>query len=375
MRKKLLFVVNVDWFFVSHRLPIAVEAMREGYEVHLATQMTDLEDRLRDLGIICHPMKIDRSYGGALHIIHFLWSLFQLFRTLRPDIVHLVSIKPVIFGGIAARLTGTKNVVASISGLGFVFIAKGVKATLRRWLVRFLYRLSLGNGSAIIIVQNTTDREEFLKMIGKPKMKTVLVNGSGVDMNEYTVSPLPDGPCRVLMGARLLRDKGLMEYMEAAQTLRAKRPDMTFLIAGDVDPGNPATIDQDELANLKADGSVEFLGHVSDMASLMASCHLVVLPSYREGLPRVLIEAAACGRAVVTTDVPGCRDAIVPGKTGLLAKSHDAQSLTAAIEQASSDRQLLEDMGKAGRQFAETTFDVQQVVDRHMDVYKNLSAV
>lgn len=375
MPKTLLFVVNVDWFFVSHRLPIAVEALRRGYEVHLATQMTDQEDKLRDLGIICHPMTIDRSYGGALHIIHFLWSLCRLFRDLRPDIVHLVSIKPVIFGGIAARLTRTQNVAASISGLGFVFVARGFKATLRRWLVRFLYRLSLGDGSATIIVQNTTDRDEFLRMIGKPQMKTVLVNGSGVDLSEYTVSPLPDGPYRVVMAARLLRDKGLMEYMEAARALRAKRLELTFLIAGDVDPGNPATINQDELAELKAEGTVEFLGHVQDMASLMASCHLVVLPSYREGLPRVLIEAAACGRAVVTTDVPGCRDAIVPAKTGLLAKSHDAQSLTAAIEQATGDRQRLEDMGKAGRQFAETTFDIRQVVSRHMDVYDTLTAV
>ncbi len=373
MRKSLLFVVNVDWFFVSHRLPIAIEAMQHGYEVHLATQMTGQEERLRELGIICHPMSIDRGYGGFLHIMHFLWSLCGLFRKTRPDIVHLVSIKPVIFGGIAARLTGTKNVVASISGLGFVFIAKGLMAGLRRRLVQLLYRLSLGNGKATIIVQNTSDRDDFKRMIGKPDMETILIRGSGVDLDQYPLTPLPEGPLRIVMAARLLHDKGVVEYLSAARILRDKGLDITFLLAGDVDPANPACISQSELTAMKEEGVVTFSGHVQDVASLMASCHLVVLPSYREGLSKVLIEAAACGRAIVTTDVPGCRDAIVSGETGLLAEPRDAASLAAAIEQATGDRQRLEEMGKAGRRFAEATFDVRQVVARHLEIYDALS--
>lgn len=373
MGRSLLFIVNVDWFFVSHRLPIAVEAMRRGYAVHLAAQMTEHEDELSALGIICHPLTIDRRSHGPLDILQFVWSTCRLLRRLRPDIVHLVTIKPVIFGGIAARLIRAKNVVASISGLGFVFLAQGFRARMRRAMVRFLYRRALGRGNTTVIVQNATDLDDVKKIFSRSKIATALIKGSGVDLDEYPVLDLPEGCYRVLMAARLLRDKGVREYATAARLMRNKGLDLEFLLAGDTDPGNPATVTHSELAELKEEGVVDVLGHTDDMAGLMASCHLIVLPSYREGLPKVLIEAAACGRAIVTTDVPGCRDAILPGKTGLLAKSHDATSLAVAIEQATSDRKALENMGKAGRLLAETTFDIRKVVARHLEIYEAVS--
>lgn len=367
--KKLLFIVNVDWFLVSHRLPIALEAIRRGQQVHLAAQFTDREDELKRLGIVCHPMKLDRRGGGPIEAARTVWFLARLLARLRPDVVHLVTLKPVIFGGIAARLTGTKNIIASISGLGFVFIAKGYGAWLRRNMVQLLLRIALGGEGTQVIFQNQTDEEEIRKHIGKQSLRTVVIPGSGVDLNKFHHTALPEGPVRVLMAARLLIDKGVREFLEAARILSAARPDLVFLLAGDPDPGNPASASMRQVQEWNVARQVEVMGHVQEMAALIPSCHLVVLPSYREGLPKVLVEAAACGRAVVTTDVPGCRDAIVPGQTGLIVPVGDAAALAAAIDHVTSDRNLLEKLGRAGRELAETRFDISAVVASHFEVY------
>lgn len=372
MKKKLLFVVNVDWFFLSHRLPIAIEAIKQGYEVHLATCITDKLDELLSHALIVHPVNIGRSSTSLSAEARTFWSLLKVFRTVRPHIVHLVTIKPVIFGGIASRLTGTPGVVAAISGLGFVFLAKGWKALVIRTLVGVSYRLALGKRNIKVIFQNTSDRETLMQVSGLQREKAVMISGSGVDLSAYAAKPLPQGVPVVVMAARLLRDKGVHEFVSAAQLLKHRGIEAHFWLVGDPDTGNPASVNDADLSFWRSEGVIELFGHRNDMANVFAQSHIVVLPSYGEGLPKVLVEAAANGRAVITTDCPGCRDAIIPNVTGVLVPPRDAVALADAIQRLLQDHTLRECMGQAGRQLAEREFAIEKVVSAHLAVYRDL---
>lgn len=372
LKKKLLFLVNVDWFFLSHRLPIAIEALGQGYEVHVATGITDKLDVLHSHGFVVHPLAIGRSSTSFAVEFRTFLEMLSVFKKVQPHIVHLVTIKPVIYGGIAARLVGVPGVVAAISGLGFVFLAKGWKATVVRSLVSGLYRLALGKRNLKVICQNPDDRKTLIQIAGLPSDKVIMIRGSGVDLSAYAAMPFPQGLPVVVMAARLLRDKGVHEFVIAAQILKQRGVDARFWLVGDSDPGNPASISETEIGIWCREGAVEFLGHRSDIDSVFAQSHVVVLPSYREGLPRVLIEAAASGRAVVTTDVPGCRDAIEPEVTGLLVPPRDAVALADAIQHLLLDSELCERMGQAGRHLAEREFAIEKVVSTHLEVYRNL---
>jgi glycosyltransferase involved in cell wall biosynthesis len=372
-KKKLLFLVNADWFFVSHRLPIALAAMNEGYEVHVATPVTNKLDAMLSHGLIVHPVVISRGSMSPVTEARTFLQMHHVVRKVRPHLVHLVTPKPVLYGGIAARLAGVPGVVAAVSGLGFVFTAKGFKAAVARLLVTWMYRLTLGNRNLKVIVQNADDREELARAASLKDENVVMIPGSGVDLSAFAPAPSPRGAPVVVMAARLLRDKGVHEFVAAARTLKARGVTAHFLLVGDPDAGNPTSIDEGELVAWRSEALVELTGYRSDIAEIFARAHVVVLPSYREGLPKVLIEAAACGRAVVTTDVPGCRDAIEPGVTGLLVPPRDAASLANAIEALLLDVELRERMGRAGRQLAERKFAIAKVVSAHLEVYRHLT--
>lgn len=370
MRKpRLLIVVNVDWFFLSHRLPIALAARDAGYEVHVAAALTRPVADIERHGLTLHPLDIDRRSAGLLQALKLLGSLLRLMCALAPDVVHLVTIKPVLLGGLAARLARVPRVVAAISGLGFVFIARGAIATLRRLAVSALYRLALARPGVCVIFQNADDQALLQRYAGVRDTQVVRIRGSGVDLAAWPVRPLPEGPVTVLMASRLLVDKGVVEFVEAARHLRGHRG-ARFVLVGDVDPGNPTSLARDRVQAWADEGLIEWWGHRADMPTVLAAAHLVVLPSYREGLPKGLIEAAACGRAVVTTDVPGCRDAIDPGRTGLLVKVRDARALADGIRELLDDPARLRSMGETGRHWAERMFDVREVVASHLALYR-----
>jgi glycosyltransferase involved in cell wall biosynthesis len=371
-RPRLLFVVNNPAFFLSHRLPLALAAQREGYDVHVATMDGDSVPRIQAHGMTHHVVPMTRSGKNPLTELTTIGALVRLFRQVRPDVVHLVTIKPVLYGGVAARLARVPGMVSAISGLGFVFVARGAKAALVRAVVTVLYRIALGHPNSRIVFQNGSDRDVLRGLGAVRDEQVVMIRGSGVDLSEFAVVPEPPGPVVVLMVARLLRDKGVMEFVEAARRLRGQNVNVRMLLAGGIDPGNPASVTEADVRAWQAEGVVEPLGERNDIAALYASAHIAVLPSYREGLPRSLIEAAACGRAVVTTDVPGCRDAIEPDVTGLLVPSHDAQALAAAIARLATDTSLRQRMGAAGRALAEREFDIQDVCDKHLSLYRTL---
>ncbi len=372
MNCKLMFVVNSDSFFMSHRLPIALTALQQGFDVHVATGLTNCMDKMQALGLTVHPLNLDRRSSGVFSNGRTFFQILRIFIKVRPDVVHLVTIKPVLLGGVAARLAAVPSVVAAISGLGFVFISHGIKATIRRWLVGLLYRFALNHHRMKVIFQNEDDQAYIVKLSRLPKERIRLIRGSGVDLTYYSPSPLPEGQPVVVLAARLLIDKGVREFVQAARVLNSGGNVARFVLVGEPDQGNPATISDDELNQWVSEEVIEWWGQRNDIPQVFASSYMVVLPSYREGLSKVLIEAAACGRAVITTDAPGCRDAIEPDVTGLLVPIRDAAALSDAIKRLLNTPSLCEEMGRAGRKLAERSFDVKQVVAEHMRIYNEL---
>jgi glycosyltransferase involved in cell wall biosynthesis len=370
--KKLLFVVNVDWFFLSHRLPIALAAQRVGFEVHIATGITDKLSVLQGHGLKVHVLGLVRDGVGLLNAVQTALDLWRIIKRVKPDLVHLVTIKPVLLGGLVARWARVPALVSAVSGLGYVFTALGLKARLRQGLVGLIYGWALGHRNQAVIFQNLDDRDTLMAATGLPLSKVEMIRGSGVDLTQYTLAPEADGLPVVLFPARLLGDKGLFDFVEAARLLRAKGLAARFVLAGLLDMANPTSVTQAQLDVWLAEGVVEHWGYRFDMPQVLASATVVALPSYREGMPKALLEAAACGRTVVTSDVPGCREAIEPGVTGLLVRVRSVENLAHAIEQLLNQPELRKSMGLAGRRLAEREFDVQAVVQRHLAIYQRL---
>jgi len=305
--RTLLFVVNVDWFFVSHRLPIALKAIESGFEVHLLCAVTDKEQYLKSLGIRVHPFPFVRSGTNLFHETASFLKLYRKVIDLKPDLIHLVTIKPVLYGGIIARIARVPAVVSAISGLGFLFAKRsGVWAKSLRSLVLILYRISMGHPNQRVIFQNSSDMSQLTEAGGVDQARAVIIPGSGVRLEEFSMIPEPDGPPVVVMASRLLRNKGVVEFVEAARLLKSMGINAKFMLLGEPDVGNPESVGESEVRAWRDEGKVDCLGFCSNMSELFSLAHIVVLPSYYgEGLPKVLIEAAACGRAVVTTDMPG----------------------------------------------------------------------
>lgn len=374
--KKLLFVVNVDWFFVSHRLPIALQAMEMGYDVHVICAVSDKKEYIEDLGIILHHFDFSRSGKNILKEFHSVYKLYREIKKISPDIVHLVTIKPVLYGGIVARLLRVPALVSAISGLGFLFVKRrGIKTVVLRKMVLCMYRFAMNHRNQIVIFQNTADRQALVDAGGVQEDKTRMIRGSGVDLNEYPMSPELSGIPVIIMASRLLKDKGVCEFVEAARIINAHGLKAHFRLIGDPDEGNPESVNAALVQSWQNEGIVSCLGYRSDIAQIFSQSHIVVLPSYREGLPKVLIEAAACGRAVITTDVPGCRDAIEDNLTGLLVLPRDIPALVCAMNRLIDDKELRQRMGQAGRTLAEREFRIDKVVSAHLAIYDELLVV
>lgn len=373
--RKILFVVNDISFFLSHRLPIALTARDAGYEIHISgTDEDNKKASLHDYGFTYHPWPVTRSGKNPFTEITLIWKLIRILKYVKPDILHLITIKPVIYGGISARFTGNSAVVAAITGLGFVFSSKSLNASVLRFLAAKLYRAALKHLRLCVIFQNRDDAEIISRLAALKPEKSCLIRGSGVNLVEYSFSPLPPSaelPI-VVLAARLLKSKGVPEFVAAARKLHKQEINARFVLVGSPDEKNPESMSKDFIAICARDGIVEHWGYRNDMPEVLRQSSLVVLPSWREGIPKVLLESAAAGRAVITTDAPGCRDAIIPDITGLLVPLRDADALADAIKQLLSDRARLEAMGKAGRKLAEREFDVRRVVDKHLEIYQNL---
>jgi len=369
----LLIVVNVAWFFFSHRLPIALAAKAAGYDVHVVSGAKSHQERQKfaSHGLTFHEIPLSRGGANPLKDWATIRAMAAAFRTVRPDIVHLVTIKPLLYGGLLGRFTGVQRVICAVSGLGYVFVAKGRVAQLRRWLLSKLLRLSIGHPKAHVILQNNDDLEELSSRGILPHCTTHLIRGSGVDLERFRPHPEVSGTPRVLLPARLLVDKGIGEFCAAADLLAERNVHGEFVLVGPLDPDNPSGISRPELEKLTESGQVTWLGQQDDMPDVLRNSHVVVLPSYREGLPKALIEAAAAGRPIVTTDVPGCRDVVEEGVSGILVPARNAPCLADAIEALLVSPELRRTYGLAGRRKAEAEFGVESVVGQTLALYES----
>ena len=368
-----MFNVNVAWFLISHRLPIVRAARDNGFEVHVTADIDS--DRevgvLEKEGMIFHRVRLRRGGLRPSEDLAYLARLRSIMKTVQPDLIHNVSVKPIVYGSLAAQTLGLRRVVNSISGLGYSFSGEGSRRILAR-VARLAYRVALHRSDSRVIFQNPDDIETFAAArIIRPE-QAVLIRGSGVDLDAFPFCREPDGTVTVVLPARMLRDKGVCEFAEASRLLRARGHNARFLLAGMKDEANPAGMSASDLMDLQRNTGVEWLGHVSDMASLYASVHAVCLPSYREGLPKALIEACAVGRPIVTSDVPGCREVVTHGVNGLLVRPRDAEALALALDRLLTDPALRSRMGAAGRRRAEMEFDVKSVVRATLDLYEKM---
>ena len=370
-RGKLLFFVTEDYYFVSHRLPIAAAAKADGYDVCVVTRVGECGDVIRRAGLRLIAFDNARSSVNPIADLPRLIRLILLYRRERPDIVHHVAMKPVLFGSLAARWSGRRpHVINALAGMGWLFTSgRG----LARWLkpaVRRALRHAVSSG--ITLVQNTDDAQ-LVAELGVPGPRIRLVAGSGVDLERFQPRPVPDGLPVIVMHSRLLWHKGVGEYVAAARLLRQRGVAARFLLAGEPDPANPASIPAAQIKEWALEASVEFLGQVEDVPGLLAGSHIVCLPSHREGLPKSLIEAAAAGRAIVTTDVPGCRAVVRDGDNGLLVRVRNPDALADGLERLIADPDLRQAMGARGRARAEREFSLDLVIGQTLALYREVT--
>lgn len=369
---KLFFVVNVDSFFLSHRLPLGLEALKRGYQVTVVAIDTGKKEEIEKHGMRFVSLPISRSGTDIWTELGALWFLYRLYRKEKPQIVHHIAIKAVTYGSIAARMAGVPKVVNAISGLGFVFINAADNKILYQLLLS-LFKIGLSSKRVTVIFQNLDDLDFFKNLKVLKPAQMVYIKGSGVDLCEffYTENETPS-PIRVVLPARMLRDKGVEEFVAAAQMLKPKYGEQVqFILAGGVDIENKAGIPEHQLLQWAAEGSVDWIGFQQNMAAVFRASHIVVLPSYREGLPKALIEACATGRAIVTTDVPGCREVVTTGVNGILVNPKDVQGLSMALDQLITNPDLCKKMGKMARQKAEHEFSIHSVVEKTFNIYKS----
>lgn len=362
---RVLVLAGLAQSLVNFRGPLLVEMARRGHQVHAAAPGLDADPAvgafLRAQGITGHDILLDRGGLNPLRDLRALLGLARLMRRVKPDLVLPYTIKPVIWGLIAARLAGVRRRAALITGLGYAFTGavQGKRALVQR-IARALYRTAL-TGAEVVFFQNPDDAAEFarLGLLGRGAKPTI-VDGSGVDLAHFAAVPLRPGPPRFLLIARLLRDKGIGEYVEAARQLRLTCPQAQCHLVGDVD-ANPDSFSRAEVEGWHTAGDVVWHGALADVRPALAACQVYVLPSYREGTPRTVLEAMATGRAIITTDAPGCRETVVDGENGFLVPVRDAAALANAMRRFCDDPALAAHLGEASRKLARRRYDVHRV--------------
>ena len=371
-RRKILYFATEDWAFCLHRLPLARAALRAGYDVAVVVRVRNHGGPIIAAGLRLIPVNIARGGMHPWRELRTLLELWRIYRAERPDIVHHVAVKPVLYGSLIAALTGVRATINALTGMGFLFTSKRRLARLLRPAVEIALRILLNRSASRVILQNADDLRG-LAGAGIVKPGTArLIRGSGVDTLAFTPSPEPPGTPLVVLPARLLWDKGVGEFVAAARQLRQQGVPARFVLVGDRDPENPAVVPQATLDAWRAEGFVELWGWRDDMAQVYRDCHVVCLPSYREGLPKALLEAAACGRPLVSCDVEGCREAVRHGESGLLVPVRDATALAAALRQLIENASQRAKFGRAAREIAVAEFSLDSVIEQTFALYREL---
>jgi glycosyltransferase involved in cell wall biosynthesis len=374
---KFVFFANTDWYLYNFRLSTALHLKSLGAEVVMLSPPGDFGARFAEHGIRWLKLAMDRASLNPAREALTLRRLVRLLKREQPDLLHSFTVKCAVYGALAARAAKVPAVVNAVAGMGYVFTSDHLKARVLRPIVRTLMRGTLGGGHSRVILQNPDDAAAFAASRLVPPEQIRVIRSSGVDIRRFRPAPKPPQdrrPLRVLLAARLLREKGVGEFVEAAALLKQQGRDIDFLIAGMPDPGNPRSVEHDEVEQWQRQGLVTWLGHVDDMPALLHSVDVMALPSYyREGVPKCLIEGAASGLALITTDLPGCREVVARhGVDGLHAQPRDAQSLAELLVRLDDDRELLQRLGECARKKALDEFDERLVIAKTVEVYGEL---
>lgn len=373
MQKKLIIVVNQDFFFLSHRLPIGVAAKDNGYDVTIVSEDTGASNKIREAGLKTINLPINKAGTNIKNEIKTFFFLFKLFKREKPDIVHLVGLKTMLWGSIACRLTRVKTMVCAVCGLGMLFDENHIHSLMTRSILKVL-RITHNKKYLTVIFQNNDDKDIFLDAKIMREEQCAFTNGSGINLKNYDYTPEPtEGPIKIIFTARMVEDKGVMILIDAAKILEEEyKGKIQFLLCGGLDT-NPNSITKEVLES-KCDGEyIQWLGHRKDVFDLLKQSHIMAFPSwYREGLPKSIIEAEAIGRPIVTTDSVGCRNTIIDGENGFLIPIKDSSALATALKKLIENPELRQKMGRNAREFAVSKFNIEDVVNVHLGVYNNI---
>lgn len=374
MNKALFIVVNVDWFFLSHRLPIALAAKEKGYRVTIVSKDTGKREEIEALGLRFINVEFERSGANPLHELRCIKILYKIYKLEKPDIIHHVTLKASLLGCLAAKLSGIKRIVNAISGFGYNFTDE--RTGIKQRIIRTMMNMAFKSKKFHFIFQNPDDINQFMKFNFVSESQIHLIKGSGVDLNKFTYEkPISKEKVQVILPARMLYDKGIIEFIQAAKKIKDKVVDKAeFVLVGDCDTINLSGIKEEDIKREIDVPFLNWIGFKKDIFSVIKNSDIVVLPSYREGLPKSLIEACAVGRPIVTTDVEGCRECVIEGYNGYLVPAKNIETLSEKMEDLINDPEKRTRMGLNGRILAEKNFSIDSVIREHLRIYKDLES-
>lgn len=371
MKKKILYVVNIDSFFISHREDIALKA-KSFLKIHLATKFKRNVNYFKKKKIYTHNLFIERGKFSIFSNLITMINIFLIIIKIRPDLIHFISIKPVLLGGLISRLFPTVPKIFSITGLGSAFIKDDNFSKIKNVFLSFLYKIALNQKNIKIIFQNKYDLNFILKIVKLKKFQYKLIKGSGVSLTKYKPKKLNFKKPIVMFPSRIMLHKGVFEFVKAAKMLKKKKTEARFVLVGDLEKENPSKIKKNLIMNWVKENLVEYWGFKTNMPKILNLATIVVLPSYREGFPKVLMEAAACGRPSIATDVPGCKDAVIHNQTGVLVPVRNYKILAIEIKRLLNNKSKIKKMGLNSRKYALKNFNINTIVNLHLEIYRKI---
>ncbi len=367
---KILYFITEDWFFCSHFIERAVAAIEAGNEVAVMTRIGESASAIEKAGIRVIPITIQRRSFNLLREIAVIHSVWKIYRKEKPDLLHHVALKPILYGSLAARVSGVRAIVNAPVGMGFIFSSRTFLANLLRPIVKTALRSLLNPHGSKVVFENRDDINWAISTGLVKRDSAILIRGAGVNLEQFFPTAKPDGIPLIMLSARMLWDKGIKEFVQAASIIKQRGISARFILVGGGDTGNPTSIPEEQLLTWDKQGLVEWWGHKKDMASVLGQADIACLPSYREGLPKSLLEAAACGLPIVTTNVPGCREVVVEGVQGFLVPARDSCALADALIKLIVDPTLRLRMGAAARVRAENEFGSDVIIDQTLELYR-----
>jgi len=368
-----LYFVAEDWYFWSHRRLLALAALDKGYDVYVVTRVNDYAQKINDLGIKLIPIKIDRHGKNIIQELKLIKEIIEIYKKIKPDIVHQIAIKPILYGTIATLFVKTRKIVNTFPGLGHVFESKRFWDRKIRFFLMNIFKLLFKIRPVKVIVQNMDNADLLINAGVCEERNLSLIRGSGVDLREYIQSDEVSNSPIILFASRLLWQKGLADFVAAASIVRESNTNVRFVIVGEPDKNNPNSVPETTLNEWNEGGLVEWWGYQSQMLKILSKVKVVVLPSfYGEGIPKILIEAAACGKPIITTDMPGCREIVIHELNGFLVKPHNPEVIADHVRQLLEDDGLCKQMGKEGRRLVESEFSIEKVNAETLLIYDEL---